>query len=122
MFINERDGDLPVITPIEMTLDQLVELPKPLDENMPHTYVKLTDVKVFVADPNDQYKTFLVNKDFDTTTPLTDKNSIMVYYQSDLSVIKSLDGRNIDDILLINNGYRTNNVVWYVNYIGDDQT
>jgi hypothetical protein len=43
----------------------------------------------------------------------------MVYYQSDLSVIKSLDGRNIDDILLINNGYRTNNVVWYVNYIGD---
>lgn len=119
VFINERDGDLPVITPIEMTLDQLVELPKPLDENMPHTYVKLTDVKVFVADPNDQYKTFLVNKDFDTTTPLTDKNSIMVYYQSDLSVIKSLDGRNIDDILLINNGYRTDNVVWYVNYIGD---
>ncbi len=119
-FINERDGDLPVITPTEMTLEEVVNLPKPLDESFNHQYIKLTNVKVHVEDPNDNYKTFLIPQDLDPAeTVLTDTNSLMIYYVSNMDVIQNLDGKRIDEILLINNGYRTNNIVWYVNYVGD---
>ena len=119
-FINERDGDLPVITPTEMTLEEVVNLPKPLDQTFNHQYIKLVNVKVHVEDPNDNYKTFLIPQDLNPEeTILTDMNSLMIYYVSNLSVIQNLNGKRIDEILLINNGYRTNNIVWYVNYIGD---
>lgn len=118
-FINEREGELPTVTPTEMTLDEIVALPKPLEKSFNHQYIKLVNVKVRVVDPNDRYKTFLVNQDLADDAVLTDMNSLMIYYQSNIEVVQGLDGKNIDEILLINNGYRTNNVVWYVNYIGD---
>lgn len=119
-FSNERDGELPEITPIEVTLDDIVNLPKPLTKSFNHQYIKLTNVKVHVVDPNDNYQTFLVPQDLNTeTTQLNDMNSLMIYYVSNMEVIQGLNGKRIDEILLINNGYRTNNVVWYVNYVGD---
>lgn len=119
-FVNERDGDIPEIVAETMTLEDIVSLPKPLTVPYNHTYIKLVNVKVLVTDPDDNYKTFFVNQDFDEETmTLNDENSIMVYYPSNLDVIRGLNGKRIDEIHLINNGYRTNNVVWYVNYVGD---
>lgn len=119
-FVNERDGDLPVITAVEMTLEDIVNLTKPETLTFNQTYLKLTDVMVFVEDANDNYGTFLVNQDFEPgVTNRNDENSLMLYYMSNMEVIQNLDGKRIDEILLINNGYRTNNIVWYVNYIGN---
>ncbi len=118
-FSNERDGELPEIVPVEMTVSDVVNLPKPLTETYNQELILLKNVKVVVEDMNDNYKTFLVDQSLEEGTTLTDKNSIMIYYVSNLDVIRGLDGKKIDEILVINNGYRTNNVVWYVNYIGD---
>ena len=73
-FINEREGELPTVTPTEMTLDEIVALPKPLEKSFNHQYIKLVNVKVRVVDPNDRYKTFLVNQDLADDAVLTDMN------------------------------------------------
>lgn len=119
-FINERDGDLPEIIAHDMTLDDIVTMVKPEEQTYNQQYIRLTDVMVFVEDANDNYGTFLVNQDFEPgVTNRNDENSLMLYYMSNMEVIRNLDGKRIDEIYVINNGYRTNNIVWYVNYIGD---
>lgn len=119
-FSNERDGEIPTVTPLEVTLEDIVTLPKPSNTTPNHhTLYTLKDVAVRVDDPADNYKTFLIPVDLPAGTALTDQNSIMIYYKSDLDVIKSLDGKKISSIEVINNGYRTNNVVWNVNFIGE---
>ena len=117
-FSNEREGTLHTITPLEVTLEEITSLPIPTNTAPnQHTLFKLVDVKVRVDNPADLYKTFFVAQDLASGTTLTADNSIMVYYKSSLDAIKALDGKNIAWIHVINNGYRTNNVVWNVNYI-----
>lgn len=118
-FSNERDGDLPEITPVDVTLEDIVTLPKPEVVNFNQQLVTLKNVKVVVQDFNDNYKTFLVDQSLPEGTILNDTNSIMLYYVSNMEVIQTLNKKKIDEIVVINNGYRTNNIVWYVNYIGD---
>lgn len=117
---NERDGKLPVITPVEVTLDEITKLEKPTNAAPNHhTPYKLKDVKVRVDDPADKYKTFFVSQTLPADTVLSDENSVMVYYLSKIDVIKALDGKNINSIEVINNGYRSNNLVWNVNFVGN---
>ena len=119
VFYNERDGELPTITPKEMTLDEIVNLTRPTDVPFQQEVYSLKSVKVRVDDLGDNYKTFFVNYDLEDDAILTDMNSIMLYYVSDFEKIQALDGKKIKEVIVINNGYRTNNIVWYVNYIGD---
>lgn len=121
-FSNERDGEIPTVTPLEVTLEDIVTLPKPSNTTPNHhTLYKLVDVEARIdprANTDERYNTFFVPVGLEAEEVLTDQNSIMIYYKSDLDVIKSLNGQTILSIEVINNGYRTNNIVWNVNFIG----
>lgn len=117
-FTNERNGAANVIVPRVITLDEFANMPAPSKEKpVNHEALILENVKSYQLATPGNYDTFLVNKDYKGTN-VTTKDAILVYYNSDISVLRGIVGKEITSIEVVNSGFRSDHKFWYINFIG----
>lgn len=115
---NEIEGAANVPAPVETTLAQILALPLPSNTAWnQHSYITLKNVKVRISGEGN-YNTHLVSPDLAADAALDGKNSVIIYYVSNIAAVRALDGKVIDEIKLINNGYRTDQNKWNFNFLG----
>ncbi len=108
-------------TPTHASLDYTelaaLELPAAGSNVINHFAFTLSNVKVVIdADKEENYNTFIVDKDLPADTPLTKDNAVMIYYQSEIDELRAIEGVEIAKLNLIMNGYRTDKLVWYASF------
>ncbi len=115
----EVEGGTPnEAVPEEVTLAEILALPKPSNTGWnQHYYITLKNVKVRISGTGD-YNTYLVSPDLAADATLDGSNSILIYYKSNIEDVRALDGKVIDEIQLVNNGYRTDLNQWNFNFLG----
>lgn len=115
----EVEGGTPnTAVPVEVTLADILALPKPSNTGWnQHSYITLKNVKVRISGTGD-YNTHLVSPDLAADATLDGTNSILIYYKSNIDAVRALDGKVIDEIQIINNGYRTDHNKWNFNFLG----
>ncbi|MFW5888883.1 MAG: immunoglobulin-like domain-containing protein [Bacillota bacterium] len=92
--------------------------------DVPHEYKKYEiTASVYYNESWGNYSLFLVPTDYDFDQELDgdatqpDGSSIMIYYRSDMDVLKAFHGQEIT-IEIIMQGYRTDKSVFYANFFG----
>lgn len=115
----EIEGAVNVAVPVEVTIADIAALDKPANSGpwAQHSYYTLKNVKVRISGTGD-YNTHLVTPDLAADATLDDTNSVIIYYKSNIEAVRLLDGKVIDEIQLINNGYRTDHKKWNFNFLG----
>lgn len=115
----EIEGGTPnTAVPVEVTLNDILTLPKPSSTGWnQHSYITLKNVKVRIDGTGD-YNTHLISPDLAADATLNGTNSILIYYKSNIEDIRALNGKVIDEIQIINNGYRSDHSKWNFNFLG----
>ncbi len=130
---NIHEGTLPEAAYPVKTINDIVTMEKPSASSIfNHISFRMENVKVHY-DPTlrlkgtdkDKYDTFLVDPSFDPATDqITNENAVMIYYLSEIDVLKALDGKTINYIDLVMYGYRDDTTpdLWYASFFdfGDD--
>jgi hypothetical protein len=104
-------------------MDVISGLTTPTEENPFDYEVYEITAKIFYEESWGNYSLFLVPTDYDFTVPLADGqtqptgDSIMVYYRSNLDVLKGLHGEEVT-LKVQTHGWRTDLEVWYANFFG----
>lgn len=118
----------PVTT--EISVNDLAVQPKPTDDAplLVQQY-KVTGAKLHVfVGGTERYKTFLVPQSHsDATVEPNESDSLMLYYQTPggLAVLQALASgektysKNFDHIIIVVNAYRSNNVIFAFEFLGD---
>lgn len=114
----EAEGTVNEVQPEEVTFESIVSKPAPTATNWnQHSIILLKDVRVRI-DGEDNYNTHIVSKDLPLDASLTGQNSFIIYYKSNIEPVRALNGKVIDEIVLINNGFRTDQAKWNFNFLG----
>lgn len=113
-----EDGKFEAVA-VEKTITDITSLQKPSKNNpdLVSVLYKLTNVKVF-SKGNGNYDLKLALHTVENNDGLTFDNSITIYYKSNKEVVDKLVGKTINEIHIINRGYRSDQNTWYVDFIG----
>ncbi len=116
---SEVEGAANVAVAEEVSLTDILALPKPANSGPwnQHSYIILKNVKVRMSGEGN-YNTHLVSPDLAADASLDGTNSVIIYYVSNIAAVRALDGKVIDEIKLINNGFRTDQSKWNFNFLG----
>ena len=115
-------SDAPVVAG-QTVMDVINNSSLPTIEN-PHEFTRYEVTgAVYFNEAWGNYSVFLVPSDYDFDAPLDsgatqpNANSIMMYYKSDMDVLKAFHGQEITiEIIMV--GYRTDKSVYYANFFG----
>ena len=119
-------SDLPV-TVAEDIFDILDNTSQPAVDNLFENVAYTVTANVYYnADFSGNYSVFLVPTDFDYDADLEDgailptSNSIMIYYKSDMDVLKAFHGQSVT-IDIIMHGWRSDKIVYYADFFGAEE-
>ncbi|QWB99932.1 lamin tail domain-containing protein [Mycoplasmatota bacterium] len=118
----EAKSDIPTVD--KDGIKDIIDATSVPSAEKPHEYVQFNvTASVYYEESWGNYSVFLVPTDYDFDADLADGatqpngDAIMIYYHSDMDVLKAFHGEEIT-IDIIMQGYRTDKTVFYANFFG----